>query len=289
MIKPAGPDSHSTLPPGPEGSLPRDLISLRDHVIEIEIGAFQQERGLKQRVRFNLVAELARLAPDRSADDVDDILSYDVLIEAIEDALSDRRLDLLETLAEGIAARILRTGRVARVHVRIEKLDRSSGALGVEITRDQSGPDLACAPGSGTPVPRVIFLQQDALIHPDLSSFLDRVAAQGGAVLCVDPGEIGVRAQNDRAQWRIDLLAIEQAAWLLAGRDSRCVVVATRTELDWGVRHRQISVWAPSKLALDARAGPVAGSDARALAAWLAKTLGTPQLETIGTAEISGL
>ena len=32
-----------------------DRISLRDHTVEVEIGAFQSERGSKQRVCFNIV------------------------------------------------------------------------------------------------------------------------------------------------------------------------------------------------------------------------------------------
>ena len=57
-------------------------------------------------------------------------------------------------------------------------------------------------------------------------------------------------------QRRIDLLAIEQNAWILAARDPRCVVVATRTEIDWAMKHGQMVVWAPSKLVLDAVDGP---------------------------------
>jgi dihydroneopterin aldolase len=73
-------------------------------------------------------------------------------------------------------------------------------------------------------------------------------------------------------QRRIDLLAIEQSAWVLAARDPRCVVVDSRTELDWAMRHGQISVWAPSKLVLDAHDGPPASeTDPLALAFWLAQ------------------
>ena len=53
---------------------PRDRISLRDHVVEADIGAFQQERGQKQRLRFNVVVEV-RPAPTPLEDDVDRILS----------------------------------------------------------------------------------------------------------------------------------------------------------------------------------------------------------------------
>ena len=72
------------------------------------------------------------------------------------------------------------------------------------------------------------------------------------------------------AQRRIDLLAIEQNAWVLAARDPRCVVVATRTEIDWAMKHGQTIVWAPSKLVLDAVDGPHSREPV-ALALWLAE------------------
>ena len=49
--------------------------------------------------------------------------------------LNVERLNLLETLAERIADRILIEPQAIRVFVRIEKLDRGPGALGVEIVR----------------------------------------------------------------------------------------------------------------------------------------------------------
>ena len=48
--------SAATARPGP-----LDRISLRDHIVEVEIGAFQQERGTTQRVCFNVVVEIAPL------------------------------------------------------------------------------------------------------------------------------------------------------------------------------------------------------------------------------------
>ena len=84
-------------------------------------------------------------------------------------------------------------------------------------------------------------------------------------------------------QRRVDLLAIEQNAWMLAARDPRCVVVATRTELDWAMKHGQISVWAPSKIVLDAVDGPSASPrDATALSAWFAAIVHATELVTIG-------
>ncbi|MGB0246646.1 MAG: dihydroneopterin aldolase, partial [Paracoccaceae bacterium] len=111
-----------------------DRISLRDHIVEVEIGAFQSERGSKQRVCFNIVVEVKPL-DHKIEDDVDRILSYDRVTEAITIELNVERLNLLETLAERIADRILIEPQAIRVFVRIEKLDRGPGALGVEIVR----------------------------------------------------------------------------------------------------------------------------------------------------------
>jgi dihydroneopterin aldolase len=84
-------------------------------------------------------------------------------------------------------------------------------------------------------------------------------------------------------QRRIDLLAIEQNAWVLAARDPRCVVVNSRTELDWAMKNGQISVWAPSKIVLDAVDGPSAQpADAVALAAWFAATFEAGEMMVIG-------
>ncbi len=260
----------------------RDRISLRDYLTEVDIGAFQAERGHSQRLRFNVVVEvLPASAP--VADDVDRILSYDLVAESIEAALAEERLNLLETLAERVAALILRAPMAERVFVRIEKLDRGTGALGVEIMRDRSGPEVgeAAVPG---PAPRVIFLSNAAMAAPDFCARLDAALDQGAPLIltCGMAKAEVPRSSSALAQWRIDLLAIEQNAWVLAGRDRRCVVVNTRTELDWGMKHGQTCVWAPSKLVLDAVHGPVRGASAQDLSLWLAGELGASELLCVG-------
>ncbi len=85
------------------------------------------------------------------------------------------------------------------------------------------------------------------------------------------------------AQRRIDLLAIEQNAWVLAGRDPRCVVTGTRTEIDWATKHGQMIVWAPSKMVLDAVDGPSAlPGDTLALIDWFAREVHAKELVLLG-------
>ncbi|MEM1160614.1 MAG: dihydroneopterin aldolase [Pseudomonadota bacterium] len=117
--------------------LPADRIFLSNHVRAFELGAYAEERGVTQRVRFDITLEVARNTAhidDRAAR----VVSYDDLVGSIEDLIAGPRINLLETLAERLAEKCLSDPRARRVHIRIEKLDRlESGGLGVEITRDR--------------------------------------------------------------------------------------------------------------------------------------------------------
>ncbi|WP_109467836.1 dihydroneopterin aldolase [Albibacillus kandeliae] len=262
---------------------PLDRISLRDHIVEVEIGAFQAERGRTQRICFNVVVEVQPVTGPID-DDVDRILSYDHLTEAIAHELAAERLNLLETLAERIADRILLEPQAVRAFVRIEKLDRGPGALGVEIVRSQDGHRHE-EQAHERPHPRLVYLSNSAIAAPHLSSWIDQMQGRKRPlILCVGAPDVAAPQTGHRmTQRRIDLLAIEQNAWVLAARDPRCVVVSTRTELDWAMKNGQICVWAPSKIVLDAVDGPSAQpGEAVALAAWFAATFEAGEMLVIG-------
>lgn len=262
---------------------PRDRISLRDYVAQVEIGAFQAERGHTQRLLFNIVVEL-RPQTGPIDDDVDRILSYDRLIEAIEDELAAARVNLLETLAERIAERVLAQPQAMRAFVRIEKLDRGPYALGVEIVRARAAVPLREVQADGRDAalhPLVAVFDNTMIESDDIAVRIDALLARGlPVVICVGlPPMVPPQTGNRAVQRRIDLLAIEQNAWRLAARDKRCVVVSSRTEIDWAMRQRQLVVWAPSKLILDTPDAPLAqANDGAGLALWLAESLAAAAL-----------
>ncbi len=264
---------------------PRDRISLRDHIVAVDIGAFQQERGHTQRVMFNVVVEV-RPAQQPLNDDVDLILSYDRLTWAIATELAAERLNLLETLAERVAERILAEPAAMRVFVRIEKLDIGPYKLGVEIVRSRAEAAVQTVGHDGQQAavqPLVAFLDNASIASADLSALLDGLQSQGLPVILTVglPDMARPQTGHTPTQRRVDLLAIEQNAWTLAARDPRCVVVATRTELDWAMKRGQMTVWAPSKLVLDAVDGPHS-REALALALWLAELMAADRLVVHG-------
>ncbi|MGB3177363.1 MAG: dihydroneopterin aldolase [Albidovulum sp.] len=253
---------------------PPDRISLRDHIAFADIGAFQVERGAEQRLRFNVVVEL--LPQTVAGDDVDQILSYDRIAEAIAAELAAERLNLLETLADRICARLLAEPQPARVFLRVEKLDRGPGALGVEVVRSRR--DVAAtAVADQAPRPILGFVPAD-VSAASLGAWLNQVGPEPRILTVALPDTPRPSATAPEASRRIDLLALEQAAWAVAALDPRLSVVATRTELDWALRQGNPTVWAPGKMALDTLGVP-GGADALALALWLAETLAAVRID----------
>jgi FolB domain-containing protein len=130
-----------------KGLVETDLIFVHDLVLPCAIGAYDFERIQNQNVRFNIDVEVRR--NERRFDDMRGVFSYDVIIDAIKIILGRGHVELIETLASGIADEILRYPCVARVCVRVEKLDVVRGTVGVEIKRERAAEQAA----SGERVP----------------------------------------------------------------------------------------------------------------------------------------
>lgn len=113
---------------------PRDRIFVRDYVLPIHIGVYDEEQGVTQKVGFSVEAEVATAHGARH-DEIAEVPSYDDILKGIRYIVGAGHINLVETLAERIAAHCLSDPRIVRVRVRIEKLERGPAAVGVEIVR----------------------------------------------------------------------------------------------------------------------------------------------------------
>ncbi|MBM3486369.1 MAG: dihydroneopterin aldolase [Alphaproteobacteria bacterium] len=114
---------------------------VRDLVLNCLIGVHRHERDGVQRVRINL--ELDVVEDDRPRDDrLAHVLDYEVVLGRIRAAVTAGHVNLVETLAERIAAICLDYRTVAAVRVRVEKLDvfEDAASVGVEIRRARGAP-----------------------------------------------------------------------------------------------------------------------------------------------------
>jgi dihydroneopterin aldolase len=115
-----------------------DRVFMHDLVLDVEIGVYTHEKGATQRVRFSVDVDLLP-ARGQLEDDIGRTFDYDMIIKDIKDIIARGHINLVETLAEEVAARCLARPRAARVAVKIEKLDKEPGAVGVEIVRARDG------------------------------------------------------------------------------------------------------------------------------------------------------
>ncbi len=266
---------------------PLDRISLRNHIREVEIGAFHSERGAKQRIQFNIVVEV--IIPMNPDDDVDLIFSYDTITSAIDKELSLGRINLLETLAERLASNILSDQRAVRAFIRIEKLDRGPGFLGVEIVRKAN--ESAISSKLTLPECLIVFISNE-LIQSDFTiELLEILALQQYPVIITVPPifqSLPV-SMSIFSKMRVALLAMDQNAWILSDLIPDVQVVETRTELEWAIRNKKVSVWGPSKLVMssdiDFKENSYSVVD---LTLWLAQQINTKGIFSMGS-EAKGL
>jgi FolB domain-containing protein len=110
-----------------------DRVFVHDLVLPVRIGVYARERTAAQDVRFNVDVEIARAK--QSVQDMRDVMSYDIIIDAIRLIVAGGHIPLVETLAERIATFLLGHARVQHVTVRVEKLAVGPASVGVEIKR----------------------------------------------------------------------------------------------------------------------------------------------------------
>jgi dihydroneopterin aldolase len=113
-----------------------DRVFMHDLVLDVEIGVYTHEKGVTQRVRFTVDVDLLP-ATGALDDDIGRAFDYDTIIGGIKAIVARGHINLVETLAEEVAAHCLAHPRAATVTVRIEKLDKGPGAVGVEIVRQK--------------------------------------------------------------------------------------------------------------------------------------------------------
>jgi len=109
-----------------------DIIYLRDLKIETVIGIFDWEREIKQTISFDLdmATDIRKAA---ASDAIEDTLDYKTLSKRIISFVEESSFQLVETLAEQVAAIILDEFNVSWVRVRLDKVGAIRGASGVGV------------------------------------------------------------------------------------------------------------------------------------------------------------
>lgn len=112
-------------------------VFVRDLMLDAHIGVHQHEKLGPQRIRVNVDLAVFEKDVDGIGDQLANVVCYEEVVSGIRGLVAEGHVNLVETLAEQIAALCLEDRRVRVARVRVEKLDVFADAtsVGVEIER----------------------------------------------------------------------------------------------------------------------------------------------------------
>lgn len=119
-----------------EAERPARRVFVRDLALDGLIGIYPEERLKPQKILINMELWVAE-TPGRPPRDYSEVVCYEQLVTRAKALLAEGHVDLVETLAEQLAALCLADSRVDRCRVRVEKPEAIAEAagVGVEIER----------------------------------------------------------------------------------------------------------------------------------------------------------
>ena len=129
-------DTPDTWPAQPLSERGRRLVFVHDLEIVVSVGVLELERRYEQRVLIS-VELVVRDGYDGKSDRLEQVLDYSKLVDGVALLAQGEHFNLIETLAERVAAHCLVDPRVETARVRVEKPDimPSCRSVGVEVER----------------------------------------------------------------------------------------------------------------------------------------------------------
>ncbi len=116
-----------------------DKVYVKNLVLPCRIGVYEEERKEKQNIVLDIEI-FVDLTGAACSDDVQKTISYSEVQEQVTEFVAGTEFKLLETLAENIAALILKNPAVNHVTVGVKKEKYAKQPImGIEITRDRLG------------------------------------------------------------------------------------------------------------------------------------------------------
>ena len=235
-----------------------DHILVRDYVRKIDIGAFQSEYGIKQRVSFNVILEV-NTDNHPMHDNVDLVLSYDNIIEIIEDEIVQKRVALLETLAEKIAISCLCLESVVTATVRLEKLDRGLGKLGVQISRtkvqtDASKTNLNLLHKNNliikTKIPNAgLLFISNRMLQKNIRYLQELISTSTMTwVICLPEIYKEFSEMNPETDIEILSMSVAQNAYMLNKKLTNLKLARSKTEVAFLLKEGVNCIWCPNDL-----------------------------------------
>ena len=114
-------------------------VLIKELILDLKLGYFDFERKKTQKVKFTLEANYEDKKPTNDKD-IKSIVNYGTIVKLITKLVKKKHYNFLETLAEAVFDELFKAKRIAKIMLKIEKLEilKQCSSVGIQITKKRS-------------------------------------------------------------------------------------------------------------------------------------------------------
>ena len=114
-------------------------ILINELILDLKLGYYDSEKERSQKVKFSLEIDYEDKKPS-SDKDIKSIVNYGTIVKLITKLVKKKHYNFLETLAEAVFNELFKDKRIAKIMLKIEKLEilKQCSSVGIQITKKRS-------------------------------------------------------------------------------------------------------------------------------------------------------
>jgi len=114
-------------------------ILINELILDLKLGYYDFEKEKTQRVKFSLEIDYEDKKPTNDKD-IKSIVNYGTIVKLITKLVKKKHYNFLETLAESVFDELFKDKRIAKIMLKIEKLEilKECSSVGIQITKKRS-------------------------------------------------------------------------------------------------------------------------------------------------------
>ena len=114
-------------------------ILINELILELKLGYYDFEKENSQKVKFSLEIDYEDKKPTNDKD-IKSIVNYGTVVKLITKLVKKKHYNFLETLAEAVFNELFKDKRIAKIMLKIEKLEilKECSSVGIQITKKRS-------------------------------------------------------------------------------------------------------------------------------------------------------
>ena len=114
-------------------------ILIKELTLDLKLGYYEFEKEKPQKVKFSLEIDYEDKKPTNDKD-IKSIVNYGTVVKLITKLVKKKHYNFLETLAEAVFDELFKDKRIAKIMLKIEKLEilKECTSVGIQITKKRS-------------------------------------------------------------------------------------------------------------------------------------------------------